>query len=142
MIKLLVTDELWAVVEPLLPKEPPKPKDGRPRVPDRAALTGILFVLEVGFSWEMLPPRDGLRHDLLAALRRMARGRSVGAPAPNAARLPGAGGRDRAACPFPAKLAAVLLEVLQERLTLHGLWMARSNTNRAIWGLHRVGQLP
>jgi transposase len=28
MPKPLVTDELWAFVEPLLPKEPPKPKGG------------------------------------------------------------------------------------------------------------------
>ena len=27
-------------IEPLLPPEPPKPKGGRPRVPDRAGLTG------------------------------------------------------------------------------------------------------
>ena len=33
----------------------PKPKGGRPRVPDRAALTGIIFVLKSGFPWEMLP---------------------------------------------------------------------------------------
>lgn len=51
----LVTDEMWAVVEPLLPKEPPKPKGGRPRVPDRAALRGIVFVLRAGIPWEMLP---------------------------------------------------------------------------------------
>lgn len=42
----LVSDELWAVVAPLLLKELPKPKGRRPRVSDRAALTGILFVLK------------------------------------------------------------------------------------------------
>jgi transposase len=31
MSKPLVTDELWAAVAPLLPREPPKPKGGRPR---------------------------------------------------------------------------------------------------------------
>ncbi len=55
----LVPDELWAIVEPLLPPEPPKPKGGRPRVPDRAALTGIIFVLKSGIPWEMLPPELG-----------------------------------------------------------------------------------
>src|SRR5918997_3897214 len=59
MPNLLVTDELWAVVEPLLPPESPKPKGGRPRVPDRAAFTGILFVLKTGIPWEMLPPEMG-----------------------------------------------------------------------------------
>ena len=59
MPKPLVTDELWAVVEPLLPKEPPKPKGGRPRIDDRAALTGILFVLKTGIPWEMLPQEMG-----------------------------------------------------------------------------------
>src|ERR687893_1594898 len=55
----LVTDELWAMVEPLLPPEPPKPKGGRPRVPARAALTGILFVLRSGTPWELLPQEMG-----------------------------------------------------------------------------------
>src|SRR5215208_4143111 len=59
MAKELVTDELWEVVEPLLPEEPPKPKGGRPRVDDRAALTGILFVLKSGIPWEMLPQEMG-----------------------------------------------------------------------------------
>jgi predicted PurR-regulated permease PerM len=42
MAKELLPDALWAQIAPLLP---PKPKGGRPRVSDRAALTGILFVL-------------------------------------------------------------------------------------------------
>ncbi len=59
MSKPLVSDELWAVVAPLLPPEPPKPKGGRPRVPDRAALTGIICVLKSGIPWEMLPQEMG-----------------------------------------------------------------------------------
>ena len=59
MAKPLVSDELWALVAPLLPPEPPKPKGGRPRVPDRAALTGIIFVLKSGIPWELLPPELG-----------------------------------------------------------------------------------
>lgn len=54
-LKPLLPDDLWAVIEPLLPPEPPKPTGGRPRVPDRAALTGILFVLRTGIPWELLP---------------------------------------------------------------------------------------
>ena len=59
MAKPLVSDELWAIVAPLLPPEPPKPKGGRPRVPDRACLTGIIFVLKTGIQWEMLPQEMG-----------------------------------------------------------------------------------
>jgi len=55
MAKPLVPDELWEVVEPLLPKWTPSPKGGQPPVTDRAVLTGILFVLKTGIPWEDLP---------------------------------------------------------------------------------------
>jgi transposase len=55
----LVSDELWALIEPLIPPERPKPKGGRPLISDRAALTGILFVLKSGIPWEMLPAEMG-----------------------------------------------------------------------------------
>jgi transposase len=56
----LVSDALWGIVAPLLPPEPPKPKGGRPRsITDRAALTGIVFVLKSGIPWEMLPQELG-----------------------------------------------------------------------------------
>src|SRR5215467_8763569 len=59
MSKQLVSDVLWALFAPLLPQERPKPKGGRPRIADRAALTGILFVLKSGIPWEMLPHELG-----------------------------------------------------------------------------------
>lgn len=59
MAKPLVTDELWQMIEPLLPAEAEKPKGGRPRVSARAALSGILFVLKTGIPWEMLPQEMG-----------------------------------------------------------------------------------
>lgn len=59
MAKPLLTDELWEHIQPHLPRELPKPKGGRPRVPDRAALTGILFVLRTGLQWELLPQEMG-----------------------------------------------------------------------------------
>jgi transposase len=46
-------------MEPLLPPARPKPKGGRPPVPDRQALTGILFVLKTGIQWEDLPQEMG-----------------------------------------------------------------------------------
>lgn len=59
MAKQLVTDELWESIEPLLPPEPPKPEGGRPRIDNRAVLTGIVFVLKSGIPWEMLPQEMG-----------------------------------------------------------------------------------
>jgi transposase len=59
MARSLVPDDLWAVVEPLLPPARPKPKGGRPPIPDRAALAGIIFVLKSGIPWEMLPREMG-----------------------------------------------------------------------------------
>ena len=59
MVKALVSDELWALVAPLLPPPRPRPKGGRPPVDDREALTGILFVLKSGIPWEMLPQEMG-----------------------------------------------------------------------------------
>ena len=59
MAKPIVSDDLWAAIEPLLPSRPPRPKGGRPPISDRAALTGILFVLMTGTPWEMLPPEMG-----------------------------------------------------------------------------------
>lgn len=55
----LVSDELWALVEPLLPPHPPRPKGGRPPIPDRACFTGIVFVLKTGIQWEDLPQEMG-----------------------------------------------------------------------------------
>ena len=55
----MVSDELWGLIEGLLPPEPARPKGGRPRVPNRATLTGILFVLKSGIPWEMLPQEMG-----------------------------------------------------------------------------------
>ena len=55
MAKLLVPDELWSKVEPLLPPVREAGTRGRPPVPNRAALTGILFVLKTGIAWEDLP---------------------------------------------------------------------------------------
>ncbi len=61
MTKQLVSDELWQIIKPLLPEEPPKkkPEGGRPRIDNRAALTGIVFVLKSGIPWEMLPQEMG-----------------------------------------------------------------------------------
>jgi len=59
MARPLVSDELWSVVEPLLPPLVSSPKGGRPPISNRAALTGILFVLKTGIPWEDLPQEMG-----------------------------------------------------------------------------------
>jgi transposase len=55
----LVTDDLWEAIQPLQPEEPPKPTGGRPRVPDRAVLGGIIVVLRTGCPWRLLPQELG-----------------------------------------------------------------------------------
>jgi len=56
----IIDDELWTLIEPLLPK--PKRRDnerrGR-RVSDRAAINGVLFVLRTGMRWNHLPSAPG-----------------------------------------------------------------------------------
>ncbi len=53
------SDELWSVIAPLLPAHLPRPRDGRPPVPDRACLTSILFELNTGIPCEYLPQEMG-----------------------------------------------------------------------------------
>ena len=52
----VVPDELWELVEPLLPRVERRFRfPGRSRLPDRQALQGILFVLHTGIAWRHLP---------------------------------------------------------------------------------------
>jgi len=59
--KPILDDELWALIEPLLPA--PKPRrirySGRKPLDNRAVLTGILFVLQTGLRWDLLPREIG-----------------------------------------------------------------------------------
>ena len=61
MAQPLVDDELWLIVEPLLPKPKRRRKrhPGRKPLDPRKALSGILFVLKSGIPWEMLPQEMG-----------------------------------------------------------------------------------
>ena len=53
--KRVLTDEQWERIAPHLPAHPPSPKGGRPRVPDRACLEGILWLLRSGARWQDIP---------------------------------------------------------------------------------------
>jgi transposase len=55
----LLPDALWTLIQPLRPPSSRRPNGGRPRLPDRACFTGILFVLRSGIPWEMLPQELG-----------------------------------------------------------------------------------
>ena len=59
MAKKRVTKALWKAIASLLPESKPSPKGGRPPVPNRASLEGILFVLKSGMPWQMLPTELG-----------------------------------------------------------------------------------
>lgn len=54
MAEPLVSDELWAVVEPLIPKHVASQNGGRTSLEDRKILTGILFIWKSRIPSEML----------------------------------------------------------------------------------------
>ena len=127
MSKLLVTDELWSLVEPILPRHEPSPKGGKPRVPDRVCLTGILFVLKTGIQWADFPQEMGCsgmtlwnrldawrRAGVWDRLHRLLLGKLRGAGRIDFSRVAAdsahvralAGGEKRAAAPWTAAAAA------------------------------------
>lgn len=55
-----ISDELWAVIAPILPSHERRFRyPGRRRIDDRKALQGVLFVLYTGIQWEFLPQELG-----------------------------------------------------------------------------------
>ena len=60
MATALLDDELWKLIEPLLPVRKRRfHHPGRKRLDDRRTLAGILFVLQTGIPWEDLPQEMG-----------------------------------------------------------------------------------
>jgi len=56
MAKPIIDEGLWALIEPLLPVKTRRYRyPGRKPLPDRAVLTGIVFVLRSAIPWQMLP---------------------------------------------------------------------------------------
>jgi transposase len=60
-MNVLVSDELWTRIEPLLPPVPQRRFrfPGRKHLDQRCILTGILFVLKTGIAWDDLPAELG-----------------------------------------------------------------------------------
>jgi transposase len=54
-----ISDELWDKINDLLPYEKPINSIGRPIIPYRKVLNGILYVLRTGCQWKMLPSEFG-----------------------------------------------------------------------------------
>lgn len=54
--RFVVSDKLWALIEPHLPKHPNTHRfgGGRPRKPDRVCMDAIFFVLRTGCQWNAL----------------------------------------------------------------------------------------
>lgn len=52
-------DELWTKLQPLLPPEKTPGTPGRPAVPFRKVLDGILYVLRTGCQWKAVPKEYG-----------------------------------------------------------------------------------
>ena len=54
-----IPDKLWNEIRLILPKEKPFKTIGRPIVPYRKVLDGILYILRTGCQWKMLPSEFG-----------------------------------------------------------------------------------
>ena len=54
-----IPDELWGKIRIILPKEKPPKTVGRPIVPFRKVLDGIMYILRTGCQWKMLPREYG-----------------------------------------------------------------------------------
>ena len=60
MASALLEDQLWKLIEPLLPQRKRRDRyPGRKRIDDRKILSGILFVLMTGIAWQQLPQELG-----------------------------------------------------------------------------------
>jgi transposase len=59
LVDELVPDQLWAMVEPLLPSPPRPPYGGRQRViPDRNCFAAIVYMARTSTPWRLLPARE------------------------------------------------------------------------------------
>jgi transposase len=66
-----LTDDQWTILEPLLPPE--HPPRGRPNLPHRLVLNGILWRIRTGAPWRDLPERYGTWQTVYSRFRRWQR---------------------------------------------------------------------
>ena len=69
MARFDLSDEEWAAIEPLLPKQGRGPQ----RRDDRVVLNGIFYILRTGAPWRDLPARYGPRTTVYNRYARWAR---------------------------------------------------------------------
>jgi hypothetical protein len=84
MVERLVPDELWQLIQRVMPQAPTRPQGGgRRRYGDREVLAAIVFVATTGCTWRQLPPVfDGLAADGLPAVFPVEQRTGVGQAAP------------------------------------------------------------
>jgi transposase len=59
LVDRLVSDELWAIVEPLLPPPPRPPYGGRRRtISDRDCFAAIVYMARTSTPWRLLPAKE------------------------------------------------------------------------------------
>src|SRR6266487_2927147 len=59
LVDKLVPDDLWALVEPLLPPPPRPPYGGRHRtIPERNCLAALVFMARTSTPWALLPAKE------------------------------------------------------------------------------------
>jgi len=65
MHRELIGDELWSLIEPLLPKRASRNRRyaEHQSTPERVVLTDIIFVLRSGIAWNRLPQEMGCGSD-------------------------------------------------------------------------------
>src|SRR3972149_1338243 len=66
-----LTDTQWERLQPLLPPE--KPRVGKPNLPHRRIINGILWRLKTGAPWRDLPERYGKWETVYSRFRRWQR---------------------------------------------------------------------
>ena len=54
-----IPDKLWDTISHILPDEKPNNTIGRPVIPFRKVMDGIVYVLRTGCQWKMLPKEYG-----------------------------------------------------------------------------------